>query len=247
MVCGLILALASATLAEERSGQASPLMHSTQLIVVTTADWSAVGGVLRRYERTTPAGPWRPAGNPLPVVVGRKGMGWGIGAAPVPAHSSDDPVKREGDLKSPAGIFHLGTAFGFAAKKPAGWKMPYLALTPSTECVDDSHSRFYNRVVERSAVTPDWSSSEHMRAVGEYYRWGVVVEQNASARPEGGSCVFLHIRGDGDEGTEGCSAMAKGDVEAMLAWLRPTAKPMLVQMPLRQYRQVEKALHLPLE
>jgi D-alanyl-D-alanine dipeptidase len=247
LLCALMLTLVPAAHAKGSPGPASSLAHSRQLIVVTTADWKAVNGVLRRYERTAPGRPWRHVGGAIPVVVGSKGMGWGSGAALMPARAPDDPVKHEGDRRAPAGIFHLGTAFGFAPQKPAAWKMPYLALTPTIECVDDSHSRFYNRIVDRSAVTPDWSSSEHMLAVGEYYRWGVVVEQNPGVLPQGGSCVFLHIWGGDGGGTEGCTAMAKPDIEAVLEWLRPAAKPLLVQMPLETYRQVEKDLRLPLE
>jgi L,D-peptidoglycan transpeptidase YkuD (ErfK/YbiS/YcfS/YnhG family) len=125
--------------------------------------------------------------------------------------------------------------------------MPYLTLTATTECVDDSHSRFYNRIVDRSKVTPDWSSSEHMLAVGKYYQWGVVVDQNSATLPQGGSCVFLHIWGGDGTGTEGCTAMARHNLKVILAWLRPQAHPLLVQMPLKTYRQVEKELRLPIE
>lgn len=247
LVCGLMLALVPATPAQQHSGEASPLAHSTQLIVVTTADWNAVDGMLRRYARATPQKLWQPVGDPISVVVGKGGMGWGIGVTANPALSPDDPMKQEGDHKSPAGIFRLGTAFGYASTAPAVWKMPYLALTPTIECVDDSHSKFYNRVVDRSTVTPDWNSSEHMRLVGEYYRWGVVIEHNADARPQAGSCVFLHIWGGDGGGTEGCTAMAQPNIEDILAWLHPARKPLLVQMPLPQYRQAEKDLHLPPE
>ena len=56
--------------------------------------------------------------------------------------------------------------------------MPYLNLTPSIECVDDAGSKYYNRIVDRSVVAPDWNSSEHMRSAGEAYRWGIVVDHN---------------------------------------------------------------------
>jgi L,D-peptidoglycan transpeptidase YkuD (ErfK/YbiS/YcfS/YnhG family) len=247
MFCALMLTPAPSAHAEGIPGPVSSIAHSRQLIVVTAADWNSVKGVLRRYERTATGKPWWPVGDAIPVVVGSKGMGWDSSAAPIPARSPDDPVKHEGDRKAPAGIFHLGAEFGFTPQKPAAWKMPYLALTPTIECVDDSNSKFYNRIVDRSAVTPDWSSSEHMLAVGEYYRWGVVVEQNPGAVPQGGSCVFLHIWGGDGGGTEGCTAMSKPDVETVLEWLRPAAKPLLVQMPLGTYRQAEKDLDLPLE
>jgi D-alanyl-D-alanine dipeptidase len=167
-------------------------------------------------------------------------------ATVAPAHSTGDPVKKEGDRRSPAGIFSLGTAFGYAPHEPSNWKMPYLALTSSIECVDDSHSHFYNRVVDRSTVSPDWSSSEHMRAAGEAYRWGIVINHNSTEpRPEGGSCVFMHIWGGPGSSTVGCTAMPEEQIRFVLDWLDPAAKPLLVQMPLGPYQKIEKLLHLP--
>ena len=157
------------------------LARSTQMIVVTTSDWNAVEGRLQRYERATVHEKWRPVGDPISIVVGKNGLGWGIGVIATDdsnIRSASDPVKREGDGKSPAGVFALGTAFGYASEPLRGLKMPYLNLTPSIECVDDPGSKYYNRIVDRSVVAADWNSSEHMRNAGESYRWGIVVDHN---------------------------------------------------------------------
>jgi L,D-peptidoglycan transpeptidase YkuD (ErfK/YbiS/YcfS/YnhG family) len=221
--------------------------HSTQMIVVTTDDWNEVAGRLERYERDSPRGKWRPVGVPIAVAVGKKGMGWGIGVTPMDGtgvRDASDPVKREGDGKSPAGIFALGTAFGYAPQALPGLKLPYLQLTESTECVDDMHSKNYNRILERPTVTPDWSSSEHMRDVGEAYRWGVVIDHNGTALgasapvPGGGSCVFLHIWAGAGHGTAGCTAMRQSNLETLLTWIDPKRKPLLVEMPEPKYRRL---------
>lgn len=245
LFCCLLAVLPCLAVAEE--APPSALGHSTQLIVVTTSDWNAVDGRLQRYRRQSTDGAWRAAGDPVAIVVGKKGLGWGIGVTPLTAErSADDPVKKEGDRKSPAGIFRLGTAFGYAPHDPGSWKMPYLALTPSIECVDDSQSRFYNRVLDRSTVSSDWHSSEHMRDAGEAYRWGIVIDHNTNPpRPQGGSCVFMHIWSGPGNGTVGCTAMPEQQIKLILGWLDPAANPLLVQMPLRQYRKAEKSLHLP--
>jgi L,D-peptidoglycan transpeptidase YkuD (ErfK/YbiS/YcfS/YnhG family) len=62
-----------------------------------------------------------------------------------------------------------------------------------------------------------------MRDYGELYRWVVEVEHNPSAEPGAGSCIFLHVWGGEDSPTAGCTAMARGDLETLLAWLRPGA------------------------
>jgi len=161
-ISGCIL-LGSTAIGIAQASGAKPLGSSTQMVVVTTADWSTVKGRLQRFERAHLGDPWKPVGSPIAIVVGKKGMGWGAGILSTDdpaARSLQDPVKKEGDGKSPAGIFTIGTAFGYAAQPPSNWKMPYISLTASVECVDDSASRFYNRILDRATVSPDWRSSE---------------------------------------------------------------------------------------
>jgi L,D-peptidoglycan transpeptidase YkuD (ErfK/YbiS/YcfS/YnhG family) len=219
-----------------------------QMIVVTTADWDAVAGRLERYERATPGKKWKAVGRSFAVVVGKSGLAWGSGIVPVAASlaGASDPVKKEGDGRAPAGVFRLTTAFGYAAEAQPGWKMPYLRLTGSVECVDDTNSRFYNRVLDRGTVAPDWNSSEHMLRPDELYRWGVVVDHNSSpTRPGAGSCIFLHIwRGSGI-GTVGCTAMPREQLESLLGWLDPRRQPLLVELPASEYKRARRLWHLP--
>jgi L,D-peptidoglycan transpeptidase YkuD (ErfK/YbiS/YcfS/YnhG family) len=243
---------ASLLLSAVGNAQASnqqPLRSSEQMIVVTTPDWSTVEGRLQRYERNAPGAEWERVGDAIGIVVGKKGMGWGAGLMSTDRpslRSPQDPVKKEGDGKSPAGVFRIGTAFGYAAQKPADWKMPYVPLTPSVECVDDSTSHFYNQIVDRAAVTPDWHSSEHMSEAGVAYRWGAVIDHNVEpATPSAGSCVFMHIWGGSRVGTAGCTAMPQEQLEPILAWLDPAKSPILVQAPVAQYTKLRRALHLP--
>jgi D-alanyl-D-alanine dipeptidase len=131
--------------------------------------------------------------------------------------------------------------------------MAYLSLKHSTECVDDQHSKYYNRIVDRSAVAPDWNSSERMRSVGKAYRWGIVIGQNGSAREPDtgqsvagdGSCVFLHIWSGAGRGTAGCTAMPQGELETLLTWLAPASKPLLVQLPAPEYARFLNPWRLP--
>lgn len=240
--------------AQARPVQANPLAHSTQAIVVTTPGWNATEGTLQRYERATEHATWRPVGEPISIIVGKNGLGWGAGVAPTDdpgVQAPSDPVKTEGDGRAPAGIFALGTAFGYAAQPLPGLKLPYLQLTPSVECVDDIHSSHYNRIVDRSSVAPDWNSSEHMRDAGVSYQWGVVVDLNNTVpgginpQPGAGSCVFLHIRGAHEQGTAGCTAMAQNNLETLLLWLDPTRKPLLVQLTEPAYERLAHPWQLP--
>ena len=151
--------------------------------------------------------------------------------------------KHEGDGRSPAGVFALGTAFGFA---PQATRLPFLLVKPDTVAVDDARSRYYTQIVETSAVPqPDWRSAERMRAI-PHYRLGIAVEYNTAARvPEAGSCIFIHCFASPRKTTSGCTAMPEPELEALLQWLDPAAHPRLVQLPLAAYDELRAAWKLP--
>jgi len=225
------------------------LHASTQMLVVTTADWNGIEGTLQAYERPQARKKWKAAGDPIQVVIGKKGLAWGAGlaaAGDIGKHGPDDPVKHEGDGKSPAGIFRLSTAFGYAAQEPITWKMPYVVLTPSVECVDDARSKFYNRVLDRASVTPDWNSSEQMLRPDGEYKWGLEVDHNAEPVTAGsGSCIFMHIWLGPEQGTSGCTAMTEEHLESVIARLDPARSPLLVQLPRAEYKRLRRHWKLP--
>jgi D-alanyl-D-alanine dipeptidase len=246
-ISGCIVALCAASLASAQGKQSAALRESTQILVVTTQDWNGVDGTLQAYERPEARKKWKAVGSPIPVVVGKNGLGWGAGVAQDDGRrAASDPVKKEGDGKSPAGIFRISTAFGYAAQGPAAWKMPYLFLSPSVECVDDVCSKFYNRVLDRATVAPDWSSSEQMLRPDEQYRWGLVVDYNAEpVTAGGGSCIFMHIWLGPGVGTTGCTAMAQEQLQGVLARLDLARRPLLVQLPRPQYKKLRRHWKLP--
>ena len=220
------------------------IADATQLLMVTTAGWDDVAGELRRYQRASAGDAWRAIGTPIAIVVGRSGTAWDPSMTP----TIPGPTKREGDGRSPAGAFALGTAFGLAAPAEAAWlKLPYVQETATLECVDDPASAHYNRLVHRDRVeTVDWSSSEKMAEVGEAYRWGVVVEYNTASPVAGhGSCVFLHISPTPGRGTAGCTAMAAPALDELMRWLDPARQPALVQMPAQALAPLVTRWRLP--
>jgi L,D-peptidoglycan transpeptidase YkuD (ErfK/YbiS/YcfS/YnhG family) len=236
----LPLLLASAMVT---SAAPNPLRRSRQCVVVVASGWNSKTGVLRLFERI--GSDWKMRGHEVPVVLGKKGLAWGRGLVDLP--TSRDPPKVEGDNKAPAGIFRLGPAFGYAPARSAGWiKLRYVPLTKNTEGVDDPRSRYYNRLVDRSKIARvDWKSSEQMLRNDDLYKWGVVVAHNTPAKPGAGSCIFLHIWKNSASPTVGCTAMAENDLVELLRWLDPSAHPILVQMPLRDYVMFQSNYLLP--
>ena len=177
------------------------------------------------------------------VTVGRPGLAWGIGIHG--AVRGDSPIKREGDGKAPAGVFPLVEAFGFEPAELAGvTRFPYRQITNALEGVDDPASRYYNRIVDPASLpTRDWKSSERMRIPP--YRWGAVVGHNWKQEPGAGSCIFLHVWEGAGVATSGCTAMPEAEMLRLLRWLDDSKNPVLVQLPIDEYRRVRAKWKLP--
>ena len=228
----------------------SPLLkamaESRQLILGATSGWDTVEGEMKLYERDSINDQWKAVGEKIPIVVGRNGMAWGRGL-----HGEaigEGPVKQEGDGRTPAGVFSLSSAFGYAPREQAGdVKFPYVQVVATLECVDDPQSTHYNRIIDRGAVeNPDWKSSERMRRDDDQYRWGVVVDHNAKGASGCGSCVFLHIWEAPGKGTAGCTAMNSSSMEDLLRRLDAKKRPILVQLPQVELGRWRKAWGLPI-
>src|ERR1700730_11721079 len=91
------------------------LNKSQQCLVVVTENWDATKGVLHAFEWNTATGAWKDRGAAVPVVVGKKGLGQGVGMVAIEFKGA--PRKKEGDNKAPAGIFRLSAAFGYAPRR----------------------------------------------------------------------------------------------------------------------------------
>lgn len=225
------------------SAAAKPLDNSRQCIVVVAPEWNSKTGELRAFEKTGTN--WKIRGATVPVVLGKNGLAWGLGLARL--STGNGPRKVEGDNRVPAGIFKLGPAFGYAPAANARWiKLPYHPLTAETEGIDDPRSRYYNQLVERSHVAQvDWKSSEQMRRADDLYKWGLFVAHNPTATPGAGSCIFMHIWRNSSAATAGCTAMPEAGLVRMLRWLDPAARPVLVQMPRREYEAIRSRYSFP--
>lgn len=212
--------------------------QAQQLVVVTTEEWSATSGHLAAYEWEADA--WKPVIEDIPVIVGRNGMAWGEGL-----HQADlvtSPTKREGDGKSPAGIYYLESLYGY---EPLTTKMDYLQVDDTWFCVDDSASQHYNRIVTTREVQPDWNSAETMRMPSDVYKYGIVVGYNTRPAVAGkGSCIFMHL-GEPGGTTAGCTGMAEADILRVMGFLDKSKNPVIVQAPESEYRLLTRLYDLP--
>jgi len=247
MLCAL-LAVACAHAGSRGAAPApdGPLAAARQLLVVRIDSWESSTGTLLAFARDG-RGEWRATGLATPVSIGRAGAAWGDGLHPPQA---DGPRKHEGDGRSPAGVFALGSAFGYADSDSTA--LQYAAMRASHWCMDVPASPLYNRIVDADDVgaAAVQGSTEPMRLDlhgdgDQRYRLGFVILHNQAARPGAGSCIFAHLWGAPGQPTAGCTAMDPRAMRALLDWLDPAARPRLLLLPAAEYARLRGDWQLP--
>ncbi len=222
----------------------TPWSDARQLVLVTTSSWDANQGQLRTFSMTDRG--WQLAAPAVQISIGREGAAWGIGLHP----EQRGPQKEEGDGRSPAGVFRIGDAFGYAPS--ARTRLRYDAMTESDYCIDVASSPLYNRIVDAKVVGKHAieGSTEPMRrdihVAGDHrYQLGFIVEHNGRHEAGKGSCIFAHIWKAPGVPTEGCTAMTEERMRELLAWLDRTHKPIFVLLPEQEYERVRSDWELP--
>jgi len=182
---------------------------TSQLLVVVGEEGSSAARLYALERR--PEG-WRRFAGPLPAAVGRHGF-------------APKGEKREGDGKSPSGLFPLEFVFGYAASVPSA--MPYRQATENDLWVDDPGSPDYNRWVRKGETSA--SSYEIMRLPDNRYRHGVVIGYNRDpVVPGKGSAIFLHAWLEEGHPTAGCVALDEEKLVSLIRWIDPAKGPMIL-------------------
>jgi D-alanyl-D-alanine dipeptidase len=191
----------------------SAFNNYTQIIVVEAHSTGSSEATLRLYQKNE--GSWKQALNDMPARIGKNGTAWGLGLHQSP---NQELQKKEGDRKSPAGIFQLGDSYAY---KSAKRQRTTNEISPQLKCVDDSKSKYYNQIVNTSKNTPDWDSAEDMQRTDDCYKYVVEIKHNPTNKAYCGSCIFLHVQATPTSGTAGCTALSPSNMERLLGWLSP--------------------------
>jgi D-alanyl-D-alanine dipeptidase len=217
---------------------------TTQLVTGVIDGWDSTTATLQLWSRKT--GAWQKVGDPWPAVIGSAGAAWGDGlhGSGAPADRSG-PRKHEGDRKSPAGVFDLRAAYGYAPKPPDGTAWTYRAVDDNWVCVDDPKSDAYTAIVDKRMLVKSWASAEEMRRTDELYTWVVDIAHNPSRIAGDGSCIFMHVWRGADSTTVGCTAMAEPKLAHLLGTLDPNAQPVYVLLPRAEYQALAAGWGLP--
>lgn len=112
--------------------------------------------------------------------------------------------KKEGDGKTPKGLYCLGIIFGTHERKDLELplNMQYIQITNNLYWIDDIKSKYYNRLVDINKVKKDWKSAEYLIGYPKQYEYAVEIKSNPNNIPGKGSAIFLHC--SNGKPTSGC-------------------------------------------
>lgn len=213
LIFSIILALVMFPLPKDVSAgaptqsQLNQLKGINQLIVVTTNHSKSRTAVVSLYEKRN--GVWKKTVSNVNGVVGKNGISGN---------------KKEGDGKTPKGIFSLGRSFG-TSPKPSNVKMMYTKTNSYYYWIDDVKSKDYNMMkYYRADPTKKWASFE--RLTHPLYSHAIVINYNTIPIIKGkGSAIFLHTKYEKTLYTAGCVAISKSNLVKIMQKLDPKLKP----------------------
>ena len=178
-----------------------------QAVVVETTGGAAARVSGWEREETV----WRQVIEPVAAVIGKNGL----------APSGE---KREGDGRTPSGVFALRRAFGY--DQGVQTELDYRAVTEKDFWIDASASPFYNQWI--TGDVPE-ISHELLRRQDELYKYAIVIEYNTDpVIPGMGSAIFMHVWRGAGQPTAGCVAVAQAELLRLLQWLDGRQNPVIL-------------------
>lgn len=205
-------------------GQACPgparekLGQSRLLILVAGESWDSAKASLSLYSRKNTSSSWKkdPAIANEEAYIGENGLAWGREYRYMSSLQKILRAKVEGDRKSPAGVFTIGKAFGFA---PRSNDANYIqTLRPLADNEPADASSFLPVINGQKMTANDWNCSDDVEIANRYdtiwsrpkdssevradsgeqlganplYACGLHVNTNSLAAAKSGSCIFVH-------------------------------------------------------
>ncbi|MBP6180797.1 L,D-transpeptidase family protein [Flavobacterium sp.] len=187
----------------------SKLENIKQLLVVYNyqpESYSAYFVALEKKDKN-----WIVKQGPVKVGIGKNGF-----ATPL--------NKREGDGKSPTGIFRLGKLYSY--EKQLNTQLENQQTTAEDKWIDDSNSEDYNTYVK--GVT-NAKSYENLLLNNDAYKYCMVIEYNTNPVIKGkGSAIFFHLAIKKPSFTAGCVAINEKYMKLIVNWLDPKQKPTII-------------------
>ncbi len=183
--------------------------RSTQLVIVLPGKNTDTRSRLYALEKREST--WHTVIDGVPATNGQNGF-------------APPGQKREGDGKTPSGIFKIAYAFGYGTSCDTG--LDYRQATEKDVWIDDPRSDDYNRWITGS---PGNYSHEKMKRKDHLYKYGMVVKYNMNPIVKGkGSAIFIHMWRAPDKPTAGCIAVSEETIQKLLAFLDKREQPVII-------------------
>ena len=222
----------------------------TQAVLGIAEGWNDSQVSLSLVEKNA-KGQWVRTLGPLPGRLGRSGLVWGLGLHTNPRGAT---TKKEGDGRSPAGIYAIGGLWTTTQTPVAHHRhIPEVRVGPCDLWVSDPATpQLYNRYVrlKHPAATP-WELKEQMRQTDYAHSIKLLICHNTAETPGrpvvgAGSSIFFHIwRRGGAAPTAGCTAMEEKNLRALISRLQPARHPVYILLPRAEYARLRSAWRLP--
>jgi len=196
---------------------------------------------------------WRQQGAAWNGRLGKNGLAWGIGLHPAGLRGLQ---KKEGDGRSPSGIFKIGSgnsyAFGYAPAISKKANLPYKQITTKDLWVEDSKSKSYNQhILMGSEPKTKWEKDAQMRQGDYAHSLKLFIAHNEGtvekrAKAYAGSAIFFHIwRSNGAKATAGCTTVHPDQLKKLIAQIDPSKNPVYVLLTKEDYTKYRADWKLP--
>ena len=173
---------------------------SDQMLIVAAFNETATDAWVSLHEKQKD-GTWQMVMT-SPGFIGKNGLG----------------KTKEGDAKTPTGVFRFNRAFGIA--DDPGCKIPYVKVDQDTYWSGDPREGFhYNELVSiKDLPELDLASgdSEHIIDYTYYYQYCLNISYNEAGTPGLGSAIFLHCFGPVKPFTGGCVAIPEDHMKYVM-------------------------------
>ena len=136
--------------------------------------------------------------------------------------------EREGDGKTPIGVFHFTKAFGIAPDP--GCALGYTQVDDTHYWVGDEMSPLYNQFAStRDGASFGKAESEHIIDYATPYQYCLNISYNEGGTPGLGSAIFLHCYSSRTH-TGGCVAIPEDGMRRVLRALKPGCRIVIAGM-----------------
>ncbi len=205
--CLLWYAFRTGPLTPQEAGRLAAAQNTDQLVLVGATEGS--DALLSFYEKG--ADGWKEVFT-RNAYIGKNGLG----------------KDREGDAKTPVGVFRFTKAFGIAPDP--GCPMGYTQVDDTHYWVGDGRSPLYNQFVStRDHDDFDKKESEHIIEYTKPYVYCLNISYNEQGKPGLGSAIFLHCYSNNTY-TGGCVAIPEEDMRAFLRAVKADCRIVIARL-----------------